>query len=62
MGGPVVTFCPTRVLWANSKKMIHSSEVSESNLGILIAYFPEVESLRVGGQYTPKYQAHPFLV
>ena len=44
MGWPLVAFCPLRLFWTRSTKMIHSSGVPESNLGILIMYFPEVVS------------------
>ena len=47
MGGSVVTFCPTRLFWTKSTKMIHSSGVLESNLSNLIMFFPEVVSLGV---------------
>ena len=47
MGGPVVTFCSSMIFWTMSTKMIHSSRVTEANLGILITYFPEVLSLGV---------------
>ena len=44
MSGSVVIFYPTRLFWTKFTKMIHSSGVLESNLGILITYFPEALS------------------
>ena len=40
-------FCPSRLFCTKSTKMIISSGVPASNLGILITYFPEVVSLGV---------------
>ena len=47
MSGPVVTFCPTKVFWTKSTKIIYFSGVPESNLGMLITYFPKIISPRV---------------
>ena len=44
MGWLVVTFCPARLFWTEFTKMIYSKGVLESNLAILILYFPEIVS------------------
>ena len=42
MGGPIVTFFPTKDFWIKSTMIINSSGIPELNLGILIIYLPEV--------------------
>ena len=44
VGEPVVAFCPTNAFWTKSTKIILSSDVPKSNMGIVITYLPEVLS------------------